>query len=77
MLRSAGIDRIVLVTHGFHMTRAMGAFERSAKHQGVNITVTPAPMGLARDDDGWLPTPGGLTRSRLALREWIGRMVGS
>ena len=73
MLRKDGISRIALVTHAWHMPRALAAFK------GQPLTVIPAgtdylgPEGpLWRE---WLPSPGGLRNSSIVLHEWLGLLV--
>lgn len=73
MLAAAGISRIVLVTHGIHMIRAVGAFE------GQGLTVVPAPVRIGRARrglalDAFLPTANALARSVAATREHLGRV---
>jgi len=79
LLQRDGITHVLLVTHGVHMPRAHRAFEEAARASG--ITIEPAPMGLAARSESvtfdWLPTPDGYRRVNLALREWLGRLVGS
>lgn len=77
MLRDAGIRRVVVVTHGFHMQRALAAFERAARREGAVMSFVPAPMGLSERSGGWLPTPEGFFQTRMALREWLGRLAGA
>ncbi len=77
MLRDAGMQRVVVVTHGFHMKRALAAFERAARRERVTMSFLPAPMGLADRSGGWLPTPEGFFQTRMALREWLGRLAGA
>ena len=77
ILRAAGIERIVLVTHGFHMRRAVAAFERAAQRAGTSVTILPAPMGMAVHSGGWLPTSDGLFQNRVAWHEWLGRLAGA
>jgi uncharacterized SAM-binding protein YcdF (DUF218 family) len=77
MLRPQGIERIVLVTHGFHMLRAVAAFERAAQRVGAPLAIVPAPLGLASRGEGWMPSAEGLHYTRMAIREWIGRWVGA
>lgn len=75
LLRQAGIARIALVTHAWHMPRAVGLFER----QG--IAVIAAPTGFTRNSpssiaESLLPSAGALGQSRQALHEWLGRLAG-
>lgn len=81
LLKPLGYTRIVLVTHGFHMRRAVAAFERAAARDGQALVVLPAPMGMAvfsgPTDTGWLPSAEGFEYTRLALREWLGRAMGA
>ena len=81
MLQTAGVTDVVVVTHGWHMRRAVRAFEREAQRSGASIHITPAPMGLATSSDRaplhWLPTTEGITRVRWVLRELAGLVMGS
>jgi len=77
MMRDAGMRRVVVVTHGFHMQRALAAFERAARRENVQMSFVPAPMGLAERSGGWLPTSEGYFQTRMALREWLGRLAGA
>ena len=74
LLRQAGVQRIALVTHAWHMPRAMLAFEQAG------LAVTPAPMGYVLPAQGelleWLPSAQGLQASRQVLREWLALAVG-
>jgi uncharacterized SAM-binding protein YcdF (DUF218 family) len=78
LLRPAGIRHIVLVTHGWHMPRALRAFRDAA---GPDFRIEPAPMGLARGTElpvlNWMPSSKGLTDVRHILREWLGRVAGA
>ena len=70
LLAPRGIDHVLLVTHAFHMPRAVLAFE----HAG--FTVTPAPTVLRRHPlpppPDHLPSARALQQSALALHEWLG-----
>ena len=81
MLHDEGIETIVLVTHGFHMRRALAAFERAKQRTGISMTIVPAPMGLdpsARYDAvSFLPSVDGYEMTRIALHEWLGRLAGA
>ena len=46
LLEAEGIEHIVLVTHGFHMRRALAAFERAKLQAPAPLRVTPAAMGM-------------------------------
>lgn len=73
ILRPLGIDRIILVTTGTHMTRAVSDFAAA----GFSVTAAPAGM-ITRDEIGvlgFVPSPQALSRSHEALYEWAGRLV--
>lgn len=68
LLRPDGVERILLVTHGWHMPRAQRAFEQTG------LAVVPAPTQLHQGPltaADWLPRGYGEARS--ALREWLGQ----
>jgi uncharacterized SAM-binding protein YcdF (DUF218 family) len=82
LLGAEGVARIVLVTHDFHMSRALAAFERAIARQGHKIALVGAPMGQRLPGDrpelmDFLPSAEGLTATRLALHEWLGRLAGA
>lgn len=78
LLEREGVTRIVLVTHGWHMARALGHFESAGRGR---VEIVPAPMGLARPAGqralDWIPTAEGFVRVHLELREWLGRAVAA
>ncbi len=78
LLRPAGIRHIVLVTHAWHMPRAMRAFTEAA---GGDITIEAAPIGLARRVESpelaWIPSADGFSEMRNVLREAVGRAAGA
>lgn len=73
ILQEKGLGRVALVTHGWHMPRAMYSFEETGFRDLV-----PAPMDLADpapqpgDWQQWLPSARSLMRTRTALREYVG-----
>ncbi len=76
LLRDAGIERIYLVTHYWHMPRAVAAFR-----QIDGLEVVPAPLGFRAGDrrewydPRWLmPATVHLYAAALAIHEWIGRL---
>ena len=70
MLKTAGINRIYLVTHAWHMRRAVLAFE------AAGFAVIPAPTGFTTlppdPPDLYLPNPQGLLESYLFMHEVCG-----
>jgi uncharacterized SAM-binding protein YcdF (DUF218 family) len=78
MLDSAGIKRIVLVTHASHMPRAMRAFRDAA---GKGMTLVPAPVAAVTRDEqpmlDWLPSMHGYGLVHSALHEVFGLIMGA
>jgi uncharacterized SAM-binding protein YcdF (DUF218 family) len=70
LLKADGVHRIVLVTHGTHMQRAVHEFT------AAGFDVVAAPVGiLAERNTGisrYLPFPDALTRSYAAINELLG-----
>jgi len=73
MLKAKGVERIVLVTHGFHTRRATAEFET----QG--LAVVNAATGVRSNTDrtllDYLPSMGGLQRSYYATYEILANLV--
>lgn len=70
LLQQAGVRRIVLVTHAWHLRRATPLFEA----QGLAVIPAGIQFSSIRVDDVFdlLPTPAGLRDSTFALHEWLG-----
>ena len=70
LLKPAGITTVVLVTHAWHMKRALWSFERA----GLHALPWPAPITYdePRRLDDYLPSIGALEDSYRALHEAIG-----
>lgn len=72
-LEKQGIQRIMLVTHAWHMLRALDVFE------AAEIDSLPAPTGFVPDATtqahytDWLPSTNALGNSYFALHEHLGR----
>ncbi|HOP17648.1 MAG TPA: YdcF family protein [Gammaproteobacteria bacterium] len=75
LLRARGLRRVLLVTHAFHMPRAL------LQVRAAGIDAVPAPFGFmhtppasAGPDElaDWLPQAGNLGRSYLVLHEMAG-----
>jgi uncharacterized SAM-binding protein YcdF (DUF218 family) len=80
-LREQEVTQLVLVTHGWHMQRALRAFKEEATRAQLKWEVVPAPMGLAppveRPVLRWIPSSEGAQLVRAVLREKIGWAAGS
>jgi uncharacterized SAM-binding protein YcdF (DUF218 family) len=81
MLHAAGVRRIVLVTHDYHMRRAVRAFEHGAQHAGAKIGIVTAPMGM-RPAYEWewadfMPSRTGFFDNHVMLHEWLGYVFGA
>ena len=72
MLREAGVERAYLVTHAWHMPRAVDW----ARSSGLDVVPAPtafrAPAGL--EFASFLPSAKALRESAWALHEWLGRV---
>ena len=84
LLKLSGVKHIVLVTHAWHMPRALRAFQEAASlasGQAASISIEVAPTGLARANDlpvlDWLPSATGMVAVRQILRELGGRLAGA
>jgi uncharacterized SAM-binding protein YcdF (DUF218 family) len=71
MLSKDHIKQIVLVTHTWHMRRAMLEF------QGTDLDCVPAPINFIRTDGethvmSFMPTAASYLESSLFMREWLG-----
>jgi uncharacterized SAM-binding protein YcdF (DUF218 family) len=81
MLQAAGVGEIVLVTHGWHMPRALHEFRAAAAAASAStpIGITPAPMGEAYPASTpllrWFPSETGFQRTRLAWHEILGNLL--
>lgn len=73
LLRDAGIGRVFVVTHAWHLPRALAAFERA----GVVPVPAPVRRGPAPDVSfaDWVPNPRAALDSWYFLREWAGILV--
>jgi len=80
-LREHRIERLVIVTHGWHMPRALRAFREASRRAGAGWEIVPAPMGLAqgieRPSLRWIPSHEGFQLVRAVLREKIGWWLGA
>jgi uncharacterized SAM-binding protein YcdF (DUF218 family) len=81
LLHAAGVTRIVLVTHAYHMPRAQRAFEEAIRHAGASIAIEPAPIDTVgpevRPVLRWMPSNEGFDLTRNVLREVVGLLAGA
>lgn len=73
LLRDAGVGAAYIVTHGWHLPRALAAFQRHGL-KTVGVPVRRARAASFRWSD-WIARPDHLAESWFALREWTGRLV--
>ena len=70
ILREKGIQRVLLVTHAWHMPRAKGAFEVAG------LEVIPAPTAFKepapRELGSYIPSAHNLRESYWGVHEWVG-----
>ena len=73
LLAPAGVHEMVVVTHGWHMTRALREFRAAAAGVPGGISLLAAPIDTAPQFDRagfeWTPTGEGGLRVRQAVRE--------
>jgi uncharacterized SAM-binding protein YcdF (DUF218 family) len=78
LLRRDGVKHIVLVTHDWHMPRALRDFRRSAPE---GFSVEAAPMALANPAESprlrWLPSGAGMLHVRRVWHEALGLLMGA
>jgi uncharacterized SAM-binding protein YcdF (DUF218 family) len=72
ILKENSIDKVLLVTHAYHMPRAMWCFE------DVGLKPVPAPTVFYKRNtavaelNDYIPNAGALKRTKIALHEMIG-----
>ena len=69
-----GVKRILLVTSAWHLRRAVALFT----HAGFEVVPVGADyraFGACRGLDCWVPSPGALEMTGLAVKEWLGYWV--
>jgi uncharacterized SAM-binding protein YcdF (DUF218 family) len=69
-LRQDGITRVALVTHAFHMRRAMAHFRRAGLTPLAAPTLIKRPGDLQPGD--FVPGMRAFSQSSVALHEWLG-----
>lgn len=75
LLREAGISHIVLVSHAWHLPRAIKLFQESG------LETTPAPTSFTSLPNNnvlmFIPKAESLSSSSRAIQEWIGILINS
>ncbi len=81
LLRDVDVKQVVLVTHGWHMPRALRAFRDAAAREKAPWEIVPAPMGLGQSVERpllrWIPSSEGTQLVRAVLREKFALMLGA
>lgn len=71
LLREGGVERVFLVTHAWHMPRAVAAF------RAAGLEVIPAPTAFRirprLEPSAFWPSARALREGHWALHEWLGR----
>jgi uncharacterized SAM-binding protein YcdF (DUF218 family) len=72
LLRAQGVERVLLVTHDWHMRRALREFKLAAP-PGMEIEAAPLGVITQRQTEPltWLPTAQGFESVRQVLRELL------
>ena len=70
ILHAAGINSVYVVTHAWHMRRAVIAFRPT----GIAVTAAPVFLGSPATEgrEAFLPRPSALVAGYYALHEWVG-----
>ncbi len=76
-LKAAGVQTVILVTHCWHMPRALLHFSEAAASAGIELV--PAPIEFPTHDDlsllDWVPSGHGHRLTVTVLHEVLGRLV--
>jgi uncharacterized SAM-binding protein YcdF (DUF218 family) len=79
LLRAQDVRRVIVVTHAWHMPRAVRAFEHAAGDP--NILIEAAPINglpfIETHATAWMPSHTGFELVRMVLHEWLGYWAGA
>lgn len=74
LLKTNGLEKILLVTSAMHMPRAMALF----RSEGIDVTAVPANHWITYGENktlsSWIPSAINLSGSTRALREYLGML---
>lgn len=71
ILKENGIKHVFLITHAYHMSRAVSVFRQQ------NLAVTPAPTIFTKRQKSisyYIPSVDALYKTKIALKEYIGML---
>lgn len=73
LLHTQGVDHVLVVTHAWHMRRALWAFAQTDVQATPAPTAfsTPGPQGSGQEH-AWVPRYQALAVTGIALHEWLG-----
>lgn len=81
LLRDQGLSRLIVVTHGWHMRRALRAFQDATAQAGGDWEIVAAPLGLAPRVEHpllrWMPSSEGFQLVRVVVREQLAWWLGA
>lgn len=74
ILDAQGIKRVAIVSHAWHLPRAIAVFRGA----GMDVIAAPTQFILGRNNESWLtlflPSPAAMGLLYIALHEWVGRV---
>ena len=72
VIKQEGIERIVLVTDGFHTRRSLYAFEKIFAREGITVTIETAAAPTDRyDHTNWWRTEKGISDYAMESLKWL------
>jgi uncharacterized SAM-binding protein YcdF (DUF218 family) len=79
LLEAMNASRILLVTSGMHMPRALGTFRKALADTGIEVVPCSADIHVTESSGpatlGIVPSPGAMSGTQAALHEYLGQFV--